>query len=98
MFHVTVEEKATWRFLRIIFFKAKGDNDEDYVLRLTHSSHRSKQEVEAELDFFTICCGEWGKGSRTSLFNVSKSRRRNRSRGWDFLFSLLYLYMQKVSK
>ncbi|AJQ57331.1 aminoglycoside phosphotransferase [Bacillus thuringiensis] len=49
-FHVTVEEKPLGDFENYIF-KAKGDNDEDYVLRLTHSSHRSKKEVEAELDF-----------------------------------------------
>ncbi len=52
-FHVTVEEKPLGDFENYIF-KAKGDNDEDYVLRLTHSSHRSKQEVEAELDFYDM--------------------------------------------
>lgn len=49
-FHVTVKDKPLGDFENYIF-KAKGDNDEDYVLRLTHSSHRSKKEVEAELDF-----------------------------------------------
>lgn len=53
LFHVTVEEKPLGDFENYIF-KAKGDNDEDYVLRLTHSSHRSKQEVEAELDFYDM--------------------------------------------
>lgn len=50
LFRVTVEDKPLGDFENYIF-KAKGDNDEDYVLRLTHSSHRSKKEVEAELDF-----------------------------------------------
>lgn len=50
LFHVTVEEKPLGDFENYIF-KAKGDSYEDYVLRLTHSSHRSKKEVEAELDF-----------------------------------------------
>ncbi|KMN46261.1 phosphotransferase enzyme family protein [Bacillus paramycoides] len=49
-FHVTVEKKPLGDFENYIF-KAKDRNDEDYVLRLTHSSHRSKKEVEAELDF-----------------------------------------------
>lgn len=48
-----MEEKPLGDFENYIF-KAKGDNDEDYVLRLTHSSHRSKQEVEAELDFYDM--------------------------------------------
>ncbi|MED1556057.1 phosphotransferase enzyme family protein [Bacillus paramycoides] len=50
VFHVTVEEKPLGDFENYIFH-AKDRNDEDYVLRLTHSSHRSKKEVEAELDF-----------------------------------------------
>ncbi|MGN4426134.1 phosphotransferase enzyme family protein [Bacillus cereus group sp. MYBK30-1] len=50
VFHVTVEEKPLGDFENYIFH-AKDRNDEDYVLRLTHSSHRSKEEVEAELDF-----------------------------------------------
>ncbi|MED0971927.1 phosphotransferase enzyme family protein [Bacillus paramycoides] len=49
-FHVTVEKKPLGDFENYIFH-AKDRNDEDYVLRLTHSSHRSKKEVEAELDF-----------------------------------------------
>lgn len=50
-YHVTVEEKPLGDFENYIF-KAKDKNNEDYVLRLTHSSHRSKKEVEAELDFY----------------------------------------------
>ncbi|EJR02120.1 phosphotransferase enzyme family protein [Bacillus cereus] len=50
IFNVKVEEKPLGDFENYIF-KAKDKNDEDYVLRLTHSSHRSKKEVEAELDF-----------------------------------------------
>jgi len=41
-FHVTVEEKPLGDFENYIF-KAKGDSSEEYVLRLTHSSHRSKK-------------------------------------------------------
>lgn len=52
-FYVTVEEKPLGDFENYIF-KAKGDRGEDYVLRLTHSSHRSKKEVEAELDFYDM--------------------------------------------
>lgn len=51
IFNVKVEEKPLGDFENYIF-KAKDKNDEDYVLRLTHSSHRSKKEVEAELDFY----------------------------------------------
>ncbi|MCW9134546.1 phosphotransferase [Bacillus paramycoides] len=50
VFRVTVEEKPLGDFENYIFH-AKDRNDEDYILRLTHSSHRSKKEVEAELDF-----------------------------------------------
>ncbi|MBL1704303.1 aminoglycoside phosphotransferase, partial [Klebsiella pneumoniae] len=50
LFQVIVEEKPLGDFENYIF-KAKGDGSEEYVLRLTHSSHRSKKEVEAELDF-----------------------------------------------
>lgn len=53
LFHVTVDEKPLGDFENYIF-KAKGDRGEDYVLRLTHSSHRSKQGVEAELDFYDM--------------------------------------------
>ncbi|WP_242273426.1 phosphotransferase enzyme family protein [Bacillus cereus group sp. BfR-BA-01310] len=49
-FHVTVEKKPLGDFENYIF-KAKDRDGEDHVLRLTHSSHRSKKEVEAELDF-----------------------------------------------
>ena len=42
-FHVTVEEKPLGDFENYIF-KAKGNRGEDYVLRLTHSSHRSKKK------------------------------------------------------
>ncbi|PFJ18147.1 aminoglycoside phosphotransferase [Bacillus cereus] len=49
-FHVTVGDKPLGDFENYIF-KAKDKSDEDYVLRLTHSSHRSKKEVETELDF-----------------------------------------------
>ena len=41
-FHVTVEDKPLGDFENYIF-KAKDKNNEDYVLRLTHSSHRSKK-------------------------------------------------------
>ena len=46
-----MEEKPLGDFENYIF-KAKDDRKEEYVLRLTHSSHRSKKEVEAELDFY----------------------------------------------
>lgn len=67
-YHVTVEEKPLGDFENYIF-KAKGKNNEDYVLRLTHSSHRSKKEVEAELDFLRYVAEHGAKvaGPRNSI-------------------------------
>ena len=95
MFHVTVEEKPLGDFENYIF-KAKGDNDEDYVLRLTHSSHRSKQEVEAELDFYDML-RRMGQG-RGPLYSTSRNLVEEIVAEDGTFFSLLYLYMQKVSK
>ncbi|WP_242236668.1 phosphotransferase enzyme family protein [Bacillus cereus group sp. BfR-BA-01316] len=68
LFHVTVEEKPLGDFENYIF-KAKDKNDEDYVLRLTHSSHRSKKEVETELDFLRYVAEHGAKvaGPRNSI-------------------------------
>ncbi|SDZ21744.1 phosphotransferase [Bacillus sp. 166amftsu] len=49
-FNVTVEETPLGDFENYIFH-AKHESGESYVLRLTHSSHRFKKQVEAELDF-----------------------------------------------
>jgi len=49
-FNVTVEENPLGDFENYIFH-AKDESGVSYVLRLTHSSHRSEKQVEAELDF-----------------------------------------------
>ncbi|MBO1579871.1 phosphotransferase enzyme family protein [Bacillus sp. XF8] len=50
LFNVTVEKTPLGDFENYIFH-AKDEKGASYVLRLTHSSHRSEKQVEAELDF-----------------------------------------------
>ncbi len=71
LFHVTVEETPLGDFENYIF-KAKDKGDEDYVLRLTHSSHRSKKEVEAELDFLRYVA-ENGAKVAGPLYSISQN-------------------------
>ncbi|PFD38531.1 aminoglycoside phosphotransferase [Bacillus cereus] len=70
-FHVTVEKKPLGDFENYIF-KAKDRDGEDHVLRLTHSSHRSKKEVEAELDFLRYVVENGAKVARP-LYSTSQN-------------------------
>lgn len=49
-FGVTVMEEPLGDFENYIF-RAEGEDCTPYVLRLTHSSHRTYKQIEAELDF-----------------------------------------------
>ncbi|WP_242222366.1 phosphotransferase enzyme family protein [Bacillus cereus group sp. BfR-BA-01380] len=49
-FGVTVREEPLGDFENYIF-RAEGEDCTSYVLRLTHSSHRTYKQIEAELDF-----------------------------------------------
>ncbi|MCP1122376.1 phosphotransferase [Bacillus sp. 3103sda1] len=49
-FGVTVTEEPLGDFENYIF-RAEGEDCTPYVLRLTHSSHRTYKQIEAELDF-----------------------------------------------
>ncbi|MGG0187170.1 phosphotransferase enzyme family protein [Bacillus rhizoplanae] len=49
-FGVTVMEEPLGDFENYIF-RAEGKGSTPYVLRLTHSSHRTYKQIEAELDF-----------------------------------------------
>ncbi|AWC27524.1 phosphotransferase enzyme family protein [Bacillus cytotoxicus] len=50
LFHVKVEKKPLGDFENYIFH-AEDEKKGSYVLRLTHSSHRSEVQVQAELEF-----------------------------------------------
>ena len=96
VFNVKVEEKPLGDFENYIF-KAKDKNNEDYVLRLTHSSHRSKKEVEAELDFLRYVAEHGAKvaGPRSS---ISQNLVEEIGAEDGTFFLRLYLHMHKVSK
>ncbi len=91
LFHVTVEEKPLGDFENYIF-KAKGDNDENFVLRLTHSSHRSKQEVEAELDFLRYVA-ENGAKVAGPLYSIAQNLvEETIAEDGTFFFASLFTY------
>ncbi|KFM99724.1 aminoglycoside phosphotransferase [Bacillus clarus] len=71
VFHVIVEEKPLGDFENYIFH-AKDENGESYVLRLTHSSHRSKKEVEAELNFLRYVV-EHGAKAAGPYYSISQN-------------------------
>ncbi|HDR4606101.1 MULTISPECIES: phosphotransferase enzyme family protein [Bacillus] len=91
LFHVTLEDKPLGDFENYIF-KAKGDCGEDYVLRLTHSSHRSKKEVEAELDFLRYVA-EHGAKVAGPLYSKSQNLVEEiRAEDETFFFASLFTY------
>ncbi|HEK9101110.1 TPA: phosphotransferase [Bacillus pseudomycoides] len=71
LFNVTVEKNPLGDFENYIFH-AKDEKGVSYVLRLTHSSHRSEKQVEAELDFLQYL-GE--HGAKIARPYYSKSRK-----------------------
>ncbi|PGX08215.1 phosphotransferase enzyme family protein [Bacillus sp. AFS033286] len=90
-FHVTVEDKPLGDFENYIF-KAKDKNNEDYVLRLTHSSHRSKKEVEAELDFLRYVA-ENGAKVAGPLYSASQNLVEELiAEDGTFFFASLFTY------
>ncbi|PGB03021.1 phosphotransferase enzyme family protein [Bacillus toyonensis] len=91
LFHVTVGEKPLGDFENYIF-KAQDKNDEDYVLRLTHSSHRSKKEVEAELDFLRYVA-ENGAKVAGPLYSTSQNLVEEIvAEDGTFFFASLFIY------
>ncbi|WP_459502478.1 phosphotransferase enzyme family protein [Bacillus sp. C1] len=70
-FNVTVEETPLGDFENYIF-RAEDEKRVPYVLRLTHSSHRSEKQVEAELDFLQYLKEQ---GAKIAGPYYSKSRK-----------------------
>ncbi|PHE40354.1 aminoglycoside phosphotransferase [Bacillus pseudomycoides] len=70
-FNVTVEENPLGDFENYIFH-AKDESGVSYVLRLTHSSHRSEKQVEAELDFLRYLAEN---GAKVAAPYYSKSKK-----------------------
>lgn len=71
VFHVKVEETPLGDFENYIF-RAEDEKGVSYVLRLTHSSHRSNKQVEAELHFLRYL-GE--NGAKVAGPHYSKSKK-----------------------
>ncbi|WP_088067476.1 phosphotransferase enzyme family protein [Gottfriedia luciferensis] len=87
-FGITVEEKPVGEFENYLF-KGKLADGTDRILRLTHSSHRSKVEIEAELKFLKYVRenGANAAGSLTSL-NGNLVEVQNASDGTSFYASM----------
>lgn len=87
-FGITVEEKPVGEFENYLF-KGKLADGTDRILRLTHSSHRSKEEIEAELQFLQYARenGANAAGSLTSL-NGNLVEVQNASDGTSFYASM----------
>ncbi|PEL13560.1 phosphotransferase enzyme family protein [Bacillus sp. AFS017336] len=87
-FGITVEEKPVGEFENYLF-KGKLADGTDRILRLTHSSHRSKEEIEAELKFLKYARenGANAAGSLTSL-NGNLVEVQNASDGTSFYASM----------
>ncbi|KEK23828.1 phosphotransferase enzyme family protein [Bacillus gaemokensis] len=70
LFNVKAEETPLGDFENYIF-RAEDEKGASYVLRLTHSSHRSEKQVEAELDFLQYL-GEHGAKIAGPYYSKSK--------------------------
>ncbi|MDM5153439.1 phosphotransferase [Bacillus sp. DX1.1] len=71
LFNVTVEETSLGDFENYIF-RAKDESGIFYVLRLTHSTHRTEEQVEAELEFLRYVAGN---GAKVAAPYHSKSKK-----------------------
>ncbi|PGZ91727.1 phosphotransferase [Bacillus sp. AFS029533] len=87
-FGITVDEKPVGEFENYLF-KGKLADGTDRILRLTHSSHRSKEEIEAELKFLKYARenGANAAGSLTSL-NGNLVEVQHASDGTSFYASM----------
>ena len=90
-----MEEKPLGDFENYIF-KAKDDRKEEYVLRLTHSSHRSKRSRGRTR--FLRYVAENGAKVAGPLYSTSQNLVEEIRAEDGTFFSLPYLRMQKVSK
>lgn len=93
LFSVTVEKNPLGDFENYIFH-AKDEKGVSYVLRLTHSSHRSEKQVEAELDFLQYL-GEQGAKIAEPYYSTSRKLVEGiQAVDGTFFYASLF-YMQK---
>ena len=91
LFSVTVEKNPLGDFENYIFH-AKDEKGVAYVLRLTHSSHRSEKQVEAELDFLQYL-GEQGAKIAEPYYSTSKKLVEGiQAVDGTFFYASLFLY------
>ncbi|WP_410984567.1 phosphotransferase enzyme family protein [Bacillus cereus] len=91
LFNVTVEKNPLGDFENYIF-RAEDDKGGSYVLRLTHSSHRSEKQVEAELDFLRYLGEHGAKVARPYYSKSKKLVEEIQATDGTFFYASLFSY------
>lgn len=91
LFNVTVEKNPLGDFENYIFH-AKDESGGSYVLRLTHSSHRSEKQIEAELDFLQYLGEHEAKIARPYYSKSRKLVEEIQVVDGTFFYASLFLY------